>query len=1134
MTDVSSVIPKHGTVSVNPATRWEDGLAAGNGTMGVMLYGNPTKDTILVNHCKLWLPAGSREILPNAGDVLPEMRRIIAAQGYEAGQKFFLKKARESGWGGNLVWTDAFHPGFFLKLLQPQDGDITDFARVEDFSTGEVWAQWHTPKGEFSRRLFVSRTDNTIVSKTTGPKGDVSLKVTMEKLGNGLINSTVTQTNGWIFCHNVYVKGKGGYDGAVRVISEGGKQQCEEGSITVDGADSVTLLIRILPWRTPLPTSQAWPNDPANPDFEGGFHAAKRGTVQIAGKEYDARWMEDLRADLQSMPGDYTTLFRPHAAAWSKLFNRVSVDFGGSPEERAMSSEAILDKAQKDKRLSPALLERMYDAGRYVYLCAAGPETPPNLFGIWTGTWQPAWSGDYTTDTNLQLDNELVFSANLAELLNGYFHLWNSFLPDFRRNAKVLYNCRGIMTGSRASNNGLALHWSDTWPGNIWTPGASWIAHWYYDYYQYTGDREFLRTNAIPFMKECALFWEDFLKGTEDASGHYVFRPSYSAENGWGDNTSQDIEITTELLTNLIAGCETLGIEKEGVVRWKALLAKLPPLLINKEGQLKEWSNPIDGESNDHRHLMHLYGAFESQQFSEETDPKLFNAARVAVLNRVNASNEDATHGYMHTGLAAVSLGLGNLAFARIEQLAKRRSIYPSMVDGHYGGPQVLCDDGNGTTPEIVNRMLVQSKLGSLSLLPAMPRVLPKGTVTGLKARGAITVDTLSWDLSAGTCSATLTSDSKQTIALVLPRDVDVKTISVNGKSVPVTTQGVKKLGAEITLPAKSAVKIDITFAGLLPMYPDRDKRNASPGKTTYTIDPVKGEDMSKINALRLKAGDRGVILPGVHEGSMVLCAEGTEQNPVEIHFAPGKHEFRAGRAVKLAYYVSNSADDPKNARPIGILVKDCRHVRITGQHGTELRLGDRMTYLINDHSENVEYSGLTFDMVRPTISEFRVMEADDKTAKIRIAESSDYTFIDGHFEWSGDLGSGDTMVQDVLLEPAQCWRSGYEPLKNTKFESLGERWFKLSFTNNNTGLKAGHQFQFRNITRDNTSVVNTRSKNITFRNCRFYSLPGMGIVSQFTENLVFDHVRIVPRPDTMRTAAAWADCLQFSGCREL
>ena len=742
--DLRKLMPLHGTVSLVPAKRWEDGLAAGNGTMGVMLAGDPRHDTILVNHCKLWLPAGSREVLPDAGGALADVRRVIDGKGYDAGQKFFLEKARASGWGGKLVWTDVFHPGFFLQIEQPQNGAISDYARVENFSTGEVWAQWRTADGEFSRRLFVSKSDNTIVTTTSGPRGKVSLKLTMLKPESNLIEPTVAHANGWITCHNVYVKGKGGYDAAVRVIADGGAQTMDGSSISITGANSVTLLMRLLPYRTPLPESQSWITDPKNPDFSGPRQPAARQSVQVASPKYDPRWMEEMKRDLQAMPNDYATLLKPHSAIWSKLFERISIDLNGAPGERAMSSEAILDKAQKEQKLSPALLERMYDAGRYIFMCTAGPQTPPCLYGIWTGTWKPEWSGDYTTDTNLQLDTEIAYSGNLAELMGGYFYLWNSFIPDFRRNAQSLYGCRGILIGSRHSNNGLALHWDKDWPGNQWTPGAAWIAHWYYDYYQYTGDLAFLKNTAIPWMKETALFWEDFLKGTEDASGHYTFRPSFSAENGSGDNTSQDIEITHELFTNIIEGCQKLGIEREGVARWKAILAKMPPLLINEQGQLKEWSNPKQGEKNNHRHLMHLYGAFESQQFSEEADPKLFEAAKVALANRVRESREEATHGFMHTGLAAAGLGEGDLAFARVEELAKRRSIYPSFLDGHFGGPRVPCVDGNGATPEIVDRMLMQSQIGLITLLPALPAALPNGKVKGLRARGGYQVD-LEW-----------------------------------------------------------------------------------------------------------------------------------------------------------------------------------------------------------------------------------------------------------------------------------------------------------------------------------------------------------------------------------------------------
>ena len=809
--NTAALMPTHGTVSIAPATKWEDSLASGNGIMGALLAGDPGSDTLIVNHCKLWLPLGSREIVPDVGNVLPELRRIIGEKGYPAGHDFFLQKAKEQGWDGKLVWTDPFHPGFLLKIDQRVPGAVADYVRVEDFSTGEVAVRWRTEEGEFSRRMFVSRVDNVIALKLTGPQSKLSCALRMERIGNQLIHSVVVHTNGLITCHNVYAHGKGGYEGAVRIVHQGGTLTCDGQAIHVADATSVTLVMRIEPWKTLLANSDAWPYSSKNPEFVN--QTATRS--QKAAQTYQPQWMDQLERSLSTLPSDYDELFSPHAKAHRALFNRVSLDLGGSPAERGLCSEALLDLAQKEKRLPAALLERMYDAGRYVFLCSAGPDTPPNLFGIWTGTWQPAWSGDYTLDTNLQLDIESALSGNLAECLAGYFNLMESFVPDFRTNARKLYGCRGILSGSRASNTGIHLHWDRGWPGEVWTPGAPWLAHWFYDYYQYTGDQRFLRERAVPWMKDCALFYEDFLKGTEDAGGHYTFRPSFSAENGWADNSTQDISICRELLNNLIAACEILGIEREGVARWKATLAKLPPYLINAEGQLKEWSTPNQGENNNHRHLMHLYGAFESDEFSQETDRRLFEAARVALRNRLKFARETSTHGYMHSGLAAAGLGMENEAYSRLEIMATGRSMYPSLITSHEPGPRILCDDGNGAIPQIVNRMAIQSKPGRLELLPAMPTDLPQGTLRGTRARGQISVDVIRWDLKAGTLSATITSGVAQEIILTLPPGMVADNLIVNGTAQRLTPQGMRKHGCKLGLPEGKPVTIEAK------LYPD-------------------------------------------------------------------------------------------------------------------------------------------------------------------------------------------------------------------------------------------------------------------------------------------------------------------------
>ena len=42
----------------------------------------------------------------------------------------------------------------------------------------------------------------------------------------------------------------------------------------------------------------------------------------------------------------------------------------------------------------------------------------------------------------------------------------------------------------------------------------------------------------------------------------------------------------------------------------------------------------------------------------------------------------------------------------------------------------------------------------------------------------------------------------------------------------------------------------------------------------------------------------------------------------------------------------------------------------------------------------------------------------------------------------------------------------------------------------------------------------------------------GMGIVSQFCENITIDSLIVRPKKDSGRTCAAWADILHFSGCK--
>jgi hypothetical protein len=250
-----------------------------------MLFGNPANETLVANHCRLFLPLGSRELVPDLAAHLPELRRIIRERGYREAMSFLLGKAKAQGFPG-LLPTDPLHPGFFVHVRQDVQGEIEDYVITEDFRTGEVVVRWRDARGAFRRRLLVSRTDNLIVFSLTGP-GRKQLDCVLElpaprpaerkttdtgwrpEVKSGLIVTERKLTAESVTYHNTYTMGKGGYDAAVRIVTTGGKAEVVEDKVRITAADEVLMLMRIVPWKTPMPKerSEAWAYSPHHPDF---------------------------------------------------------------------------------------------------------------------------------------------------------------------------------------------------------------------------------------------------------------------------------------------------------------------------------------------------------------------------------------------------------------------------------------------------------------------------------------------------------------------------------------------------------------------------------------------------------------------------------------------------------------------------------------------------------------------------------------------------------------------------------------------------------------------------------------------------------------------------------------------------
>jgi hypothetical protein len=703
-----------------------------------MIFGDPHHERIIHNHHRYVLPNESCGMLPPAvADRLEHARDLILGGEREQAQREFSD-------GRQLAWTQPFHPGHLLHLdAVAAVGSVDHYRRVTDFTTGEVTVSWSDGdgNGESVRRAFVSRTDAVAVVEVSGPDLDFAVRLSGDVPGRPssvtFTTSAQATTDGEASLRvtGLYPAGPGaaGFIGVTRLIATGGQITVDDGVVGVHGAERVLLLTRM----------------------------DRSATVPVA---------DGHQAILAELPADYDWLLARHADLHGRLYAGAELDLGASDDDRRLPVRELLARADPDA-LDPALLESMFHSGRYLLLSSTGV-LPPRLTGLWLGAWGAAWSGDYTTDANLNLQLAAVASTGMADLMASHAALIAGQIEDWHTNARMIYGARGILAPSRTDGeHGLLFHLDDEWPWQMWVAAADWMLYPLHEYWQVTGDDDFLARTLAPWLIDAAVFFEDFLT-REDSDGHVVFVPSYSPEIGprngdgaAGVNATMDIAAARHALTTAADACSHLGIEPEAVGRWRALAERLPPYRVDDDGALAEWAWPGLETAEDHRHVSHLYPVWPLHDITPDDTPELAAAARLALLRR--GDENFSAHGSLHRALCAARLKDGETARANLLKILGHDMVFRSLMTSHNPGLDIYNADAAHCLPGIVVELLVDSRPGIVELLPALPRDWGQGSLRGIATRAGVSLDELSWDLREGVVRAVLTSPREQSVTLV-------------------------------------------------------------------------------------------------------------------------------------------------------------------------------------------------------------------------------------------------------------------------------------------------------------------------------------------------------------------------------
>ena len=311
---------------------------------------------------------------------------------------------------------------------------------------------------------------------------------------------------------------------------------------------------------------------------------------------------------------------------------------------------------------------------------------------------------------------------------------------------------------------------------------------------------------------------------------------------------------------------------------------------------------------------------------------------------------------------------------------------------------------------------------------------------------------------------------------------------------------------------------------------------------TIYYIHPAKGHDgneglaqeypwkgFAPLAQVALQPGDRiEVLAPGALQHTIHLRGGGTAALPVRLHFAPGRYDLYPACMTMRKYNISNANSAPDEAKTIAILVEQAHHICIEGR-GAKMVCRGKMIEICLDRSKNVSVSGLTFDYYRPTVSEFSVIDTKPGRADLAVHPDSTYRVNNGKIIWVGEGWEYTTgLAQELIPETEEVWRRS-DPIRDLRMEELKPGLVRAHGTHD---MKPGRIFQIRDTFRDCVGVFMNLSRDVILQNLHFAFMHGMGLLCQFTENIVLDQVTIAPEAASGRTAAAWADCTHFSGCR--